>query len=76
MCNPNLPVAISNGRRMNTVSQLNMSCTVAPAKALLNSPLSEICPMATMVLVTEVPMLAPISMGMDVLMSRTVRRKP
>ena len=51
---------------MITASQLNISCTVAPAKALLNSSLLVICPIDTIVFVTDVPMLAPITMGIDV----------
>ena len=52
--------------RMITASQLNMSWTVAHAKALLNSSLSAICVKETIVLVTEVPMLAPMIIGMAV----------
>ena len=49
---------------MITLSQLNMSWTVAPAKARRKSFLFVICPIETIVLVTEVPMLAPITIGM------------
>ena len=48
-----------------TVSQLNMSWTVAPANDLLKVSLSVDWTKDTMVLVTEVPMLAPMMMGMD-----------
>lgn len=62
---PNVvPVAASTGSKISTVSQLNMSCTVAPAKALLYSFLLVIWPIDTMVLVTEVPILAPMMTGM------------
>jgi len=53
----------STGRKIKTDIQLNMSWTVAPANARRKSFLLVIWPMATMVLVTEVPMLAPIMMG-------------
>ena len=68
------PEIHSIGRRMITDSQLNMSCTVAPAKALLNSFLSITWVNATSVFVTEVPMLAPITMNMAGLMSMTTNR--
>lgn len=58
-----LPVNHSSGRRIDTVNQLNMSWTVAPANARRKSFLLVICPIETMVLVTEVPMFAPITMG-------------
>merc|ERR1719334_378661 len=51
---------------MMTVSQLNMSWTVAQAKARRNSSRSPICVKDTMVLVTLVPMLAPMIIGMAV----------
>lgn len=50
--------------KIRTVHQLNMSCTVAAEKASSNSFLFPIWVMATKVLVTEVPMLAPMIMGM------------
>ena len=53
----------SKGRNMITDSQLNMSWTTAPAKARRNSFRSAACARETMVLVTEVPMLAPITIG-------------
>ena len=59
-----VPEATSRGRRINTESQLKQSCTVAPAKARLKSFLLVICPIDTIVLVTDVPMLAPITIGM------------
>ena len=57
-------MAASSGSSTMTDSQLNMSWTVAPAKARRNWFLSADCAMDTMVLVTDVPMLAPITMGM------------
>lgn len=57
------PVAASNGNNTMTHNKLNISCTVAPAKALRNWFLSPICPIATMVLVTLVPIFAPITIG-------------
>mmetsp|Transcript_68764 Transcript_68764/g.143607 ORF Transcript_68764/g.143607 Transcript_68764/m.143607 type:complete len:208 (-) Transcript_68764:230-853(-) len=53
----------SMGKRSPTDIRLNMSCTVAPAKALSNSNRSPAWPIDTMVLVTVVPMLAPMMMG-------------
>ena len=46
-----------------TVHQLNMSWTVAAEKALRNSSLSPTWAKETIVFVTEVPMLAPKTMG-------------
>ena len=68
-----LPVITSIGNRTSTVSQLKISWTVAPAKALRKSSLLVICPIDTMVLVTEVPMLAPITIGKASLTVRTVK---
>ena len=65
-----LLAAISTTKRTMTVSQLNMSWTVAAAKARRNSFRSPIWVKETIVLVTEVPMLAPITIGMA---SETVR---
>ena len=48
---------------MITESQLNMSWTVAPANALRNWLRSVACAMDTIVLVTEVPMFAPMTIG-------------
>ena len=45
--------------------------TLLPAKALLNWFLSLTCPTATRVLVTDVPILAPITMGMAECTSKT-----
>ena len=56
-------VMASSGSSMPTVNQLNMSWTVAPANARRKSFLDTICPMETMVLVTEVPILAPMTIG-------------
>ena len=67
------PVIASNGRRIKTESQLNMSCTVAPAKALRNWFLSPDWVRETMVLVTEVPMFAPIIIGMAGLTWSTIK---
>ena len=47
-----------------TVSQLNMSWIVAPANARLNSRWFPDCAMDTNVLVTLVPMFAPMTIGM------------
>ena len=69
------PDAISIGSRINTDNQLNMSWTVAPPKARRNSFFSRACPMETMVLVTLVPMLAPMTIGMACLTYKTVWRK-
>ena len=66
-----LPDAISNGNSTKTVSQLKISWTVAPAKARLKSFLSVICPSDTIVFVTDVPMLAPITIGMASLTEST-----
>jgi hypothetical protein len=63
------PVAASNGKKTTTVIQLKTSLTVAPANARLNSSFFVICPMATIVLVVDVPMFAPITIGIT---SRTV----
>ena len=57
-----------------TDSQLNMSWTVAAAKALRNSLRSPICVRETIVLVTEVPMLAPMTIGMATRTVRTARQ--
>ena len=70
------PVHTSTVTRVITDSQLNMSWTVAQAKALLNSSLSDIWVKETMVLVTEVPMLAPMIMGMAVLTGTSAATKP
>ena len=45
---------------MRTERKLNISCTVAPAKALSSSSPSPIWPIATIVFVTDVPMFAPV----------------
>jgi len=47
-----------------TLSQLNMSWTVAPANARLNSFRLPDCAMETIVLVTLVPIFAPMIIGM------------
>ena len=56
---------------MSTASQLNISCTVAPPKALRNSFLSPDWAMDTMVFVTDVPILEPMMIGMAGLTSIT-----
>lgn len=58
-----------------TDSQLNMSWTVAAANALRNSLRSPIWVNETMVLVTDVPILAPITIGMATRTVRTIKRK-
>ena len=70
------PVHTSTGTRVSTDNQLNMSWTVAQAKALLNSFLSDIWAKETMVLVTEVPILAPMIMGMAVLTGTSAATRP
>ena len=65
-----LRVTTSMGNKTSTVNQLKASCTVAPAKARRKSSLSAICPIDTIVLVTDVPMFAPITMGIA---SRTLK---
>ena len=56
------PLITSNGRKTSTESQLKLSWTTAPAKARRNSFRSAAWAKETMVLVTEVPMFAPITM--------------
>ena len=70
-----LPEKYSNGRRMTTVSQLKTSCTVAPLNARRNSLWSNEWARDTIVLVTVVPMLAPITIGMAGRTSRTATQK-
>merc|ERR1719238_1135894 len=65
------PVAASIGRRTRTERKLNMSWTVAAAKARRNSSRSVDCASATIVEVTDVPMLAPMMSEMACL---TVKR--
>ena len=57
------PNAISNGNKIKTAKTLKKSCTVDAAKALLNSLPLLIWPIDTIVLVTVVPIFAPIIMG-------------
>ena len=61
----------STMKRVMTVSQLNMSCTVAAAKARRNSFRLPICVNDTNVLVTEVPTLAPMIIGIAAGTSKT-----
>ena len=70
------PVATSKGRRTATERKLNISWTVAPAKARSSSSPSPRCPIETMVFVTEVPMLAPMMTKMASLTSMTVGTSP
>lgn len=56
------PVRTSTGSKMATVSKLNMSWTVAPATARAKFSALCTCVTATIVLVTEVPMFAPMMM--------------
>ena len=58
------PVVNSSGSRIKTAIQLKKSCTVAPAKALWNSSRRVTWASETRVLVTDVPMFAPMTMGM------------
>lgn len=53
----------SKGNSTQTLSKLKKSWTVAPAKALLNSSFRAMWPKETRTLVTVVPMLAPMMMG-------------
>lgn len=62
---------ISTRKRTMTESQLNMSWTVAAANALLNSLRSPICVSETIVFVTEVPIFAPMMIGIAVGTSKT-----
>lgn len=61
---------ISRGKRIMTADRLKKSWTVAPAKAFLNSSLRVMCPKETNMLVTVVPMFAPMTMGMALVMVR------
>lgn len=68
--NCDLRVTTSTMKRMITAVQLNMSWTVAAAKALRNSLRSPICVSETIVFVTDVPILAPSTIGIA---TRTVK---
>ena len=57
------PNASSSGSRTRTLSQLKKSWTVAPAIARRNSSGRVMWPIETIVLVTVVPMLAPMMTG-------------
>ena len=61
---------------MATAKMLKLSCTVAAEKARRNSSGSFIWPRLTMVLVSEVPMLAPITIGMAMLTGRPPATMP
>ena len=67
-----LRVASSKGSKTITLSQLNMSWMVAPPNALLYWFLSPDCPIETMVFVTDVPILAPMMIGIATCTSSTV----
>ena len=64
-------VSCSTTSRVETAKRLNMSCNTEPAKARSKSSLLDMCVRATIVLVTEVPMLAPITIGIAVLTVNT-----
>ena len=64
---------ISTMKRRITAVQLNMSWTVAAAKALRNSLRSPICVSETIVFVTDVPMLAPSTIGIATRTVKTVQ---
>ena len=65
----------SMGSRMKTQDQLNMSWTVAPANDLRKVAGSVDWVKDTMVLVTEVPMLAPMMIGIDCFTDSTIEGK-
>ena len=58
------PVSSSRGNITDTQIKLKKSCTVAALMARLNSSRRLTCPRDTSVLVTVVPILAPMMMGM------------
>ena len=58
-----MPKNTSRGNRMATASTLKKSCTVAAANARRNSLDCRMWPSDTSVLVTVVPMFAPIAIG-------------
>ena len=62
---------ISITNKLMTDNQLNISCIVAAAKARLKFCLSPTIPIETIVLVQEVPMLAPITIGIPILTDMT-----
>ena len=57
------PVYKSRGKSIITTNKLKKSCIVEAAKALLNSCSLLTCPKETKVLVTVVPIFAPITIG-------------
>ncbi|CSA26628.1 Uncharacterised protein [Vibrio cholerae] len=61
-----IPNIISRGRKISTARRLKKSWMVALAKARRNSSLQRIWPRLTRVLVTVVPILAPITIGIAV----------
>mmetsp|Transcript_35775 Transcript_35775/g.57460 ORF Transcript_35775/g.57460 Transcript_35775/m.57460 type:complete len:208 (-) Transcript_35775:148-771(-) len=65
------PMMISRGNKVSTDSMLNMSWTVAPEKARSSSMRSPACAMLTIVFVTEVPMFAPMMIGIACLTAKT-----
>ena len=58
------PKYISIGSKTATAQTLKKSCSIEPVKARLNSSPRVICPIETKIFVTEVPILAPIIIGM------------
>jgi hypothetical protein len=64
-------VDISIGKRIATANMLKKSCITEPLNALLNSSFRVMWPRATSVHVTVVPILAPITIGIALLMERT-----
>ena len=64
------PVKISSGKKIKMAMRLKKSCTVAMEKPFLNWVLLPARPSATRVEVTEVPMLAPNSIGTAMLSGR------
>ena len=67
-----IPKAISRGNNINTASTLKKSWTVAAANARLNSFPRFICPMETMMLVTVVPIFAPMIIGIALLRGKKI----
>ena len=68
--------ATSIGRKMTMPIRLNQSCTVAAANARLNSSARPMWPRLTRVLVTVVPMLAPITIGIATPTGRPPATRP
>ena len=68
--------SISVGRKRQTAVMLKKSWMVAAAKARRNSRRWPMCPRLTRVLVTEVPMFAPITIGMATWMGSPPTHSP